>query len=153
LFRSDDGVVARELAVSDPDAFVIGQFITLYDPGVLFVAYAGKRIDTVRAAVDRGLALARKPLSPQAFGVARLAFEYNLFHDLQTPTQLADNFGWYSVEGNLAYAPGAGGRSGEYFKAAESLTPDFVAAVAEKYLTKTPAVVSLRPQAAREPSK
>jgi predicted Zn-dependent peptidase len=149
LFRPEGGVVSRELAESDPDAFVIGQFITLYDPGVVFVAYAGKRIDAVRAAVDRGLALAHKPLSPAAFAVARVAFEYNLLHELQTPTELADNFGWYTVEGNASYAPGAGGRDGAYFKAADSLTPEFVAAVADKYLTPAPATASLSPQTKR----
>jgi predicted Zn-dependent peptidase len=148
LFRPETGVVSRELAASDPDAFVTGQFITLHDPGVVFVAYAGKRIDAVRAAVERGLASAHKPLAPQAFALARIAFEYNLLHELQTPSELADNFGWYSVEGNPAYAPGAGGRAGEYFKAADSLTPEFVASVADKYLTATPAVANLRPQTA-----
>jgi len=153
LFRPDGGLVSRELAESDPNSFVVGQFITLYDPGVLFVGYAGKKIDAVRAAVDRGLARAHTPLSPQAFAAARLAFEYNLLHELQTPTEIADNFGWYTIQGNPGYAPGAGGRSGAYFKAADSLTPEFVAAVADKYLSVPPVVATLRPQTAPEPAK
>lgn len=153
LFRPDGGTVARALAESDPDAFVLGQFITLHDPGVLFVAFAGKRIDAVRAAVDRGLASVRHPLSPEAFAAARRAFEYNLLHELQTPAQLADNFGWYAVEGNPAYAPGAGGRGGAYFTAAQSLTPEFVASVAEKYLTAAPATINLKPQTKPEATK
>jgi predicted Zn-dependent peptidase len=146
LFRSDVGIVSRELAKSEPDAFVTGQFITLHDPGVLFVAYAGKNIEAVRAAVRAGLALVRKPLPPETFSAARLAFEYNILHELQTPLEMADNFGWYTIEGNPAYAPGARGRDGAYFKAADSLTPEFVAEVADKYLGAAPAVASLRPE-------
>ena len=153
LFRPEGGVVSRELNESDPDAFVVGQFITLHDPGVVFVAYAGKRIDSVRAAVDRGLAGMHKPLAAQAFAAARLAFEYNLLHELQTPVELADNFGWYAIEGNPAYAPGAGGRGGAYFKAADSLTPEFVAATADKYLSVPPAVARLGPQNKPEATK
>jgi hypothetical protein len=152
LFHAESGIVSRRLA-SSPDAFALGQFITLHDPGVFFVAYAGKKIDAVRAAVDRGLASVHTPLPPAAFAAARLTFEYNLLHDLQTPTELADNFGWYDVEGNPGYAPGAGGRSGAYFRAAESLTPEFVAATADKYLNAAPALVNLRPQPEPEKTK
>jgi predicted Zn-dependent peptidase len=145
LFRPDAGVVSRQLADKYPDAFVVGQFITLYDPGVLFVAYAGGDIDAVRTQVDAGLKSMHTALPPDTFAAARRAFEYHLLSDLQTPGQVADNFGWYSIEGNPEYAPGAGGDGGRYFSAAESLTPDFVASVVEKYLSKAPAIVNLRP--------
>lgn len=146
LFRPDSGVVARQLAERYPDAFALGQFITLHDPGVMFVAYVGKDVDSVRAVVDDGLMLVRKPLPAPTFATARQAFEYHLLSDLQTPSQIADNFGWYAVEGNPQYAPGAGGDRGAYFAAADSLTPDFVASVVAKYLTRPAASVTLRPE-------
>jgi predicted Zn-dependent peptidase len=100
----------------------------------------------VKARVDAGLASMRQPLAAATFAAARRAFEYHLLSDLQTPGQVADNFGWYSVEGNPEYAPGAGGDAGRYFSAAEAMTPEFVASVVEKYLTKPPATVTLRPE-------
>jgi predicted Zn-dependent peptidase len=145
LFRSDDGYVAKEVARQYPDAFLIGNFITLHDPGVMFVAYAGKDSDAVKALVDEGFAKIRTPLDPQAFAVALAEFEYHMRSDLQTPTEIADNFGWYWVEGDPAYAPGAGGEDGAYFTAAKELTPDFIASTAEKYLSKDPVVVTLGP--------
>jgi predicted Zn-dependent peptidase len=145
LFNPDSGYVTRALGESDPDAFVVGQFITLHDPGVMFVGFSGKQIDAVRAKIDQGLAMLRKPLPAATFAGALLAFQYHLLHDLQTPVEMADNFGWYAVEGNPEYAPGANGGSGRYFQAIGSLTPDFVAAVAEKYLGKPAAVVTLQP--------
>ena len=60
---------------------------------------------------------------------------------------MADNFGWYAVEGNAAYAPGANEEDGAYFKAASQLTPEFVAATAEKYLGKSPVSVTLEVEA------
>ena len=68
-----------------------------------------------------------------------------MLSDLQTPTEIADNFGWYSVEGAAEYAPGANGDNGTYFKMADSLTPEFVATVAQKYFGKAPVVVTLHP--------
>jgi len=82
------------------------------------------------------------PLRPRA----RDAFEYHILSDLQTPTERADNFGWYAVEGNLAYAPGVNGDAGAYFTAAKSLTPAFVADVVTRYLSKPPVSVTLVPQ-------
>jgi predicted Zn-dependent peptidase len=145
LFNSESGSVTRTLSESNPDAFVVGQFITLHDPGVLFVGFTGKQFDAVRAKVDDGLAMMRKPLPPAVFATALVAFQYHLLHDLQTPVELADNFGWYAVEGNPEYAPGAGSNTGRYFQAIASLTPEFVASVAEKYLSRPGAVVTLQP--------
>ena len=127
LFRSDDGLVSKQVAKQYPDAFIVGNFITLHDPGVMFVAYSGKPIDSVKALVDDGFARVRVPLDARAFAAALAGFEYHMRADLQTPTEIADNFGWYSVEGAPAYAPGVDGDDGAYFKYASGLTPDFVA--------------------------
>ena len=112
---------------------------------MLFVAFSGKSVDALRAKVDEGIALMRKPLPAATFANALEAFEFHILSDLQTPEHLADNFGWYAVEGNPEYAPGANGEGGVYFRAAGSLTPQFVAAVAEKYLGKPPASVVMMP--------
>ncbi len=145
LFRTDDGTVVREATDAQPESLVVGQFITLRDPGVMFVAYSGKSAAPLRALVDAGLASMRKPLAAPAFSAALEAFKYHLLSDLQTPVQVADNYGWYSVEGSAAYAPGVNGEKGAYFEAATSLTPDFVAATAQKYLGRAPVVVTLTP--------
>jgi len=63
---------------------------------------------------------------------------------------LADNFGWYTVEGAPDYAPGVNGEHGAYFEAANSLTPEYVASVAQKYLGKAPVIVTLRPAVVRK---
>jgi predicted Zn-dependent peptidase len=147
LFRPDSGVVSRVVADAYPGAFVSGQFITLHDPGVLFVAYGGGDPTALSTLVDKSLASMKVPLDPIVFARARDAFMYHLLSDLQTPTELADNFGWYSVEGNAEYAPGADGASGAYFKAAQMLTPASVASVAEKYLAGPSASALLQPDA------
>jgi predicted Zn-dependent peptidase len=153
LFRPGSGTVSRDVAARFPNALVSGQFVTLHDPGVLFVSFSGAPVDGLRDSVDRGVAMVRKPLDPALFSRAVEAFEYHLLSDLQTPTELADNFGWYAVEGNLEYAPGANGAAGAYFRAAASLTPEFVAQLAQKYLDKPSAGVSLVPEAKPLPSK
>jgi predicted Zn-dependent peptidase len=147
LFRSDDGLVAKEVAKRYPDAFLVGNFITLHDPGVMFVAFSGKDATAVKTLVDSGVTKMLVPLPADQFAIALAQFQYHMRSDLQTPTQIADNFGWYSVEGDPAYAPGANGDAGAYFQAASGLTPDFVASVAEKYLGKPPIVVTLQPDA------
>jgi len=147
LFRTDDGYVAKAVAKTYPDAFLVGNFITLHDPGVMFVAYAGKDMNSLKTLVDDGFARVRKPLDARDFSVALAQFEYHIRSDLQTPTQVADNYGWYAVEGAPDYAPGANGERGAYFTYASGLTPDFVASVAEKYLGKPPATITLSPAA------
>jgi predicted Zn-dependent peptidase len=149
LFRPDAGVVTRSVEEAYPDALISGQFITLRDPGVMFVAFSGKNVPEIRQKIDDGLAAARKPLDARTFGAALEAFEYHLLSDLQTPTEMADNFGWYAVEGNAAYAPGANDENGAYFKAAGSLTPEFVAATVQKYLGKAPVSVTLGEEKAK----
>ncbi len=158
LFRPDDGLVTRQIADKYPDAFVAGQFITLNDPGVMFVAYSGGDESAVRAYIDAGIAAMRAPLDPNTFAGALASFKYHILSDLQTPTQIADNFGWYVVEGAPEYAPGARGDAGDYAKAVASLTPDFVASIAQKYLGSGGASVTLttakpgNPHAAAAPS-
>jgi predicted Zn-dependent peptidase len=143
LFRPEDGLVTREVADKYPDAFVAGQFITLHDPGVMFVSFSGGNDAAVRGFIDAAIASMRQPLDKEAFAGALASFKYHILSDLQTPTQIADNFGWYFVEGAPDYAPGARGDGGPYARAADSLTPDFVAEVARKYLGASVAAVTL----------
>jgi len=149
LFRSDDGYVTRKIADKYADAYLLGQFITLHDPGVMVVVYSAKNnTPTLRTVVDAAIAQMQQPMDAVAFAKALDAFKYHLLTDLQTPTQIADNFGWYSVEGAPEYAPGAGGENGAYFQAADALTPDYVASIAQKYFAAAPVVVTLRPGSA-----
>ncbi len=53
LFRTGSGTIAAPLADREPTANVIGQFITLRDPGVFLVTYTSAHSDELRAA-DRG---------------------------------------------------------------------------------------------------
>ncbi len=145
LFRPDDGTVTREIADKYPDAFIAGQFITLHDPGVMFVAFSGGDDAAIRGYIDTAIESMRKPLDTHVFAGALASFKYHIFSDLQTPTQIADNFGWYVVEGAPDYAPGARGDGGPYARAADSLTPEFVAQVAQKYLGSSVADVTLAP--------
>jgi predicted Zn-dependent peptidase len=145
LFRPDAGITSRAIAEQFPGAFVSGQFITLHDPGVMFVAFGDGDLDGLRALVERAIAQMRTPLAAETFANARAAFEYHLLSDLQTPSEMADNFGWYSVEGNLQYAPGINASGSSYFSTAATLTPQFVARVAEKYLAKPAARAVLVP--------
>jgi predicted Zn-dependent peptidase len=144
LFGGDTGTVTRVAGEKDPSAFIVGQFVTLHDPGVLFVAYSGKDPVALRTQIEAGVSSIERPLPAAAFASALIAFRYHLLRDLQTPGELADNFGWYAVEGNAEYAPGASGDSGQYFRAIDALTPSFVAQVATQYL-QHPAVVTLEP--------
>jgi predicted Zn-dependent peptidase len=143
LFRPDDGTVTREVTEKYPDAFIAGQFITLHDPGVMFVAFSGGDDAAIRSDVQDAIASMRRPLESRTFAGALASFKYHILSDLQTPTQIADNFGWYVVEGAPEYAPGARGDAGAYAKAADSLTPEFVAGVAQKYLGATAANITL----------
>lgn len=150
LFRPQGGLVPTRLANSKID--VIGQFVTYRNPGVMLVQLSGSGdLQAARTTLDAALARMRKPLDKQAFDAARDVFVYHLLSDLQTPLQLADNFGWYSVEGNAAYAPGLAGAGGRYFAAAKALTAEYVASIAAKYLQTPGATVTLAPAAAPKP--
>ena len=86
-------------------------------------------------------------LDPVTFEAARRRFVYHILSDAETPSTLADTYGWYSVEGNPAYAPGEGGSAGRYLSAAAALTPEFVAATAAKYLDRPGATITVAPPA------
>ncbi|MGH7709408.1 MAG: M16 family metallopeptidase [Vulcanimicrobiaceae bacterium] len=149
LFRQGTGQVTAAVDKADSNAVVDGQFITLHDPGVFFVAYSAKDAVGVGKRIDEAIRTMQTPLASADFARARTDFEYHLLSDLQTAGEVADNFGWYAVEGNLPYAPGADGLKGAYFNAAQSLTPEFVAAVAAKYLGAAPARITFIPPAAK----
>ncbi|MBV8150460.1 MAG: insulinase family protein [Candidatus Eremiobacteraeota bacterium] len=140
LFNPDTGTVMR--ALSDADVNVAAQFVTYYDPGVLYVEATGRESPRARTAIDAALAALRTPIGETEFARARAEFEYHVLSDVSTPLALADDFGWYASEGNVAYAPGADPNSGRYAQAIRALTPRFVAATAAKYLEAAPAVVT-----------
>jgi predicted Zn-dependent peptidase len=151
LFRSDTGTVQK--AVAATKASVSGKFVTYHDPGVLLVTISGGDVDAARKIVDDALLAARKPLSKSAFAAARDAFMYHMLSDNQTPGEMADTLGWFTVEGNQAYAPGAGGSASRYFAVASSLTPGIVAATVAKYLARPGAVVAVAPNSTEKTAK
>lgn len=138
LFDPDSGVVSRELRSSK--ALVVGHFLTLRDPGVTVVDLSGGDLDAasvkVRAAID---ALAT-PLDAATFAAARSAFAYRSANDGSVPAGVADELAWYAVQGNAAYAPGDA--SGTYAAQIASLDPQFVAAIARRYL-QNPTVIHM----------
>ena len=140
LFRETTGVVWRGLDTAKSDALVLGQFITLHDPGVMVVTIGGDQEKQAEKRVLDALETMRQPLDRKTFEAAREAFLYHVATDTQTPQQRADNFGWYTVEGNLQYAPGIS--DGAYNQVARSLDPEYVASVVRRYLDK-PIVVDL----------
>ncbi|HET6274527.1 MAG TPA: hypothetical protein VFE16_01150 [Candidatus Cybelea sp.] len=140
LFREQTGVVTKALDKARSDALVVGQFITLHDPGVMLVTIGGDHEKQAEQRVLEALSTLQQPLDRQTFEAAREAFLYHVAADTQTPQQRADNLGWYSVEGNLAYAPGIG--DGSYERAARALDPQYVADIVRRYLGK-PVVVDL----------
>jgi hypothetical protein len=74
---------------------------------------------------------------------------------MDTPSSVADTYGWYAVEGDPSYAPAEGGLQGRYFGIVRSLSPTAVARTAAKYLGPAPGVVVLskvQPSAAKSSS-
>jgi predicted Zn-dependent peptidase len=140
LFREQTGIVSKTLDRAHNDALVVGQFITLHDPGVMIVTIGGAHEKQAEQRVLEALTALQQPLDRQTFEAAREAFLYHVAADTQTPQQRADNLGWYTVEGNLGYAPGTG--NGSYERTARSLDPQYVADVVRRYLDK-PVVVDL----------
>jgi predicted Zn-dependent peptidase len=140
LFREQTGVVTKALDKAQSDALVVGQFITLHDPGVMLVTIGGDHEKQAEQHVLEALSALQQPMDRQTFESAREAFLYHVAADTQTPQERADNLGWYSVEGNLDYAPGIG--SGSYERAARELDPQYVADIVRRYLGK-PVVVDL----------
>ncbi|MDQ6929403.1 MAG: hypothetical protein M3126_01885 [Candidatus Eremiobacteraeota bacterium] len=141
LFRADTGLVARAADAAAPDVYLSGQFVTLHNPGVMLVEIAGKQTPLVRARVLAAIEKMRTPLAAAEFAAARSAFEYHILSDSQTPLNQADNFGWYTIEGDAAYAPSDEGR--KYLQTASSLDAAYVAQTVVHYLN-APAVVELK---------
>jgi predicted Zn-dependent peptidase len=141
LFAPDTGIAQRSVGPSGAE--LVGTFVTFHDPGVFLVTATGGDPAAARAAVTTALAAMRTPLAPAAFAQARRAFIYHILSDGETAAELADSYGWYTVEGNAAYTPGEGGARGRYIAAAEALTPAFVAATVAKYLGRAGATVSV----------
>lgn len=139
LFDPDGGTVTRATR-SQPNAFVLGQFVTLHDPGVLLVTLSGASAATLQQPVLDAVSAMAQPLDAATFAKARKAFLYHIMSQIQTPMQRADDAGWYAAEGNAQYAPGD--PSDTYVNAVNSLDPQFVAQVARMYLQR-PAVVRL----------
>jgi predicted Zn-dependent peptidase len=140
LFREQTGVVSKVLDRSQSDALVLGQFITLHDPGVMVVTIGGSNEKQTEKNVLDALDALQQPMDGQTFNAAREAFLYHVAADTQTPQQRADNLGWYTAEGALDYAPGIA--NGNYEQAARSLDPQYVADVVRRYLRK-PVIVDL----------
>jgi predicted Zn-dependent peptidase len=140
LFREETGITQQELTA--PNVGLAGQFITLHNPGVMVVTIAGNAADasSARLLVLRDIAKLGQPLSAAEFERARQAFVYHILSDTQTPQAQADNFGWYSVEGNAGYAPGD--PEGTYLQNAAALDPRYVAGVVRRYLG-TPVTVRM----------
>lgn len=138
LFRDQTGIVSKALDRSQSDALVIGQFITLHDPGVMVVTIGGDHGKQAEQRVLDALTALQQPMDRQTFEAAREAFLYHVAADTQTPQERADNFGWYTVEGNLDYAPGI--VNGSYERAARELDPQYVADIVRRYLGKPVAV-------------
>jgi predicted Zn-dependent peptidase len=150
LFRDETGVVTKAIDVAQIDALVVGQFITLHDPGIMIVTIGGDHSSQVRDRVLDALSKMRAPMDAQTFNAAREAFLYHVAFDTQTPQERADNLGWYSVEGNVGYAPGI--VDGSYIRSARELDPAYVAEVVKRYL-QTPVVVNLLQSQAKEQSQ
>jgi predicted Zn-dependent peptidase len=139
LFAPKTGTVSKALGTLK--ATVSGKFVTYRNPGLFLVTISGDDAAAARPIVEKAIADAAKPLGPAAFDAARAGFVYRLLGQLQTPSDIADTYGWYTVEGAAAYAPADGGTQGRYFTLAANLTPAAVARTVGKYLGATPAVV------------
>jgi predicted Zn-dependent peptidase len=140
LFRDQTGVVSKILDQSKGDTLLIGQFVTLHDPGVMVVTIGGDNEKQAEQHVLDALTKLQQPMDQQVFNAAREAFLYHVASDTQTPQERADNLGWYTVEGNPSYAPGL--LNGDYERTARTLDPQYVAEVVRRYL-HNPVVVHL----------
>jgi zinc protease len=145
LFYPDTGSVQK--VIRNSGSSLVGTFVTYHDPGVFLLTSAGGDQTAVHAAVNSALLAIRHPLDAVTFESARRQFVYHILSDAETPSALADTYGWYAVEGNPGYAPGEGGMAGRYLSAAAALTPAFVAATAAKYLDRPGAAINVEPPA------
>ncbi len=141
LFRDETGVVPKALDQVGNQALVVGQFITMHDPGVMVVTIGGDHADQARERVLAALSAMQTPLDARTFNAAREAFLYHIASDTETPQERADNLGWYGVEGDPAYAPGI--VDGTYARSVRALDPAYIADVVKHYLA-TPVVVTMQ---------
>jgi predicted Zn-dependent peptidase len=146
LFRPGSGTVNVSLAEREPAANLTGQFITLRDPGVFLITYTSVHGDELRGTIERALAEMQQPLDKATFARALDGFTARIATDVQTATEVSDNLGWYTIEGNPDYAPIPGLAPGGYFAVAASLTPAFVAQTARKFLGRPAARVTFAPE-------
>ena len=150
LTRPEYGAVPKAVGQADPEATFMGQFVTLESPGVFYLLAAGRRADpqalasAMRAAFQR---VVTASLPSADFARALSAFRTHMLRDTQTPQAIADNYGWYFVQGAPAYSPSAVDENlaGDYFAALNSLTAEYVQQVAKKYLGAAAVVVTLSP--------
>ncbi|MBV9080347.1 MAG: insulinase family protein [Elusimicrobia bacterium] len=151
LFGARTGVVPK--ALGDRKASVTGKFLTYHAPGAFLVTITGPEAAAARPLVEKAIADAAHPMPQPAFEAARARFVYRLLDQMETPADVADVYGWYTVEGAPAYAPAEGGTDGRYFTLAAKLTPASVAAAVAKYLGVPPAVVTLTRPAPKPSAK
>jgi len=153
LLRPAYGVVSMAIAAKNPGINVSGEFVTLKDPGVFYVTASGSNVDTgtmvalLRGAMTRALP---GPMSESQFARAIQAYRTHALRDNSDSAQaIADNFGWYFIHGAPAYSPSAtdAALSGDYFAQVSSLTPQYVAEVARRYLSSAPATAAVTPRA------
>jgi predicted Zn-dependent peptidase len=137
----DGGALQRAAAAAGTT--LDGTFVTYHDPGVFIVEATGGNVAATRSALTAAIAAIEKPLPAVVFERARRQFTYRLLSHAQTPDLIADNYGWYTVEGGSAYTPGEGGASGAYLRAVAALTPASVAAAATRYLSRPAATVTM----------
>ena len=141
LFAPQTGIVQRALATRK--VTVTGKFVTYRNPGVFLVTISGDDAAAALPIVERAVADARHPMTAAAFASARAGFIYRLLAQMETPSELADTYGWYAVEGNAGYAPSEAGLHGRYFGVTGKLTPAGVAQTVSRYLGPAPVIVTM----------
>lgn len=150
LTDATDGVLSRAAGAGKGEVETGGQFVTLEARGLFFATAAGAAMQPLAMAKTLRDALAptlASPLSADRFKQALNAYETRLLRQMDSPQGLADNYGWYIVQGAPAYAPSAtdAGMTGRYFADAASLTPEFVHDVARRFLGAAPIVIAVTP--------
>jgi predicted Zn-dependent peptidase len=144
------GVLAGAARDANATATFEGQFVTLQNAGLFYATVTGDDVNP--AGMSSALRSALQPvlsrtLSRDDFARALGAYETRLLRQMDSPQGIADNYGWYFVEGAPSYTPSATGADlgGTYFESAASLTPDFVRGVAQRYLGAVPTIVFITP--------
>ncbi len=146
LTRSKYGLIAKAVEMSDPTANFSGQFITLREAGIFYASVSGEHADAAQmnAAINDVMRrVLTAPLPGAEFAQALDAFRTHLLRDTQSPQEIADNYGWYFVQGAPGYAPSTAGArlDGDYFSHVSALTPEFVFSIAKRYLSGEPTVI------------